>query len=115
MYRHEPCNWKKIRYRKPVSAQNLREAVIVLRSLVPLPHPYKLIRTKMEDAWGSCSFKPDPPRFIIRIAKGITEDQAIDTLMHEWSHARAWLEQTLDHSAYWGVAFSECYQALYEE
>jgi len=115
MYRHEPCNWKKTRYRKPVSAQNLREAVIVLRSLVPLPHPYKLIRTKMEDAWGSCSFKPDPPRFIIRIAKGITEDQAIDTLMHEWSHARAWLEQTLDHSAYWGVAFSECYQALYEE
>lgn len=86
-----------------------------LRVLVPLPVPVRVTRPKMKDAWGTCDHLTDPPRFHISIAAGITEAEAIEVLAHEWAHARSWLEHTDDHSAFWGVAYSECYQALWEE
>ena len=60
----------------------------------------------------------------IRIDKSLSESTAIDTLLHEWAHARAWnhLHDSLDdeefeersHDASWGVAYSEVYK-IYEQ
>lgn len=97
------------------SSKEFNEAVHTLRVLVPLPHPFKIIRCALKDCWGTCEKKSNPDRFIIRIDKGITDDEAIETLAHEWAHARAWLDNVDDHSPYFGVAYSECYQALYED
>ena len=101
--------------RRPVKADTLKQATLVLKTLVPLPYPVSVRRARTKDAWGDCELKSDPPRFHIRISRSIDEGAAIETLVHEWAHARSWLEHTQDHGPYWGVAFSECYQALYEE
>jgi hypothetical protein len=102
--------------RRPVNCETLKQAEVVLRALVPLAHPCRIVRTgKLVDAWGSCEFKENPSRFLIRIAKGVSVDQEIETLCHEWAHCRAWIGQTHAHSAYWGVAFSEAYQAVFDE
>ncbi len=104
--------------RRPTKAETLREAVMVLQTLVPLPYPVSVRRARVKEAWGDCELNtknPAAPKFYIRIARSIDEDAAIATLAHEWAHARSWLEHTQDHGPYWGIAFSECYQALYEE
>jgi len=97
------------------SSKEFNDAVHTLRVLVPLAHPVKIIRCALKDCWGTCEKKSNPDRFIIRIDKAITDDEAIETLAHEWAHARAWLDNVDDHSPYFGVAYSECYQALYED
>jgi hypothetical protein len=98
----------------PVAAQTLKGAVVVLKHLVPLAHPVRVTRAKMDDSSGDCDLKEKPSRFHIRIDSSMDELGAIETLIHEWAHARAWVEHTDDHSPYWGVAFSECYRALYD-
>ena len=64
-------------------------------------------------------------KFYIRINRDLDEPAAIDTLLHEWAHARAWNHlldsaetnehfETFSHDASWGVAYSEVYR-VYEK
>ncbi len=71
---------------------------------------------------GDCSL--GQKKFFIRINRELSESSAIDTLLHEFAHARAWnhLHDALDcsefaersHDASWGVAYSEVYR-VYEQ
>jgi len=91
----------------------------ILRKHCPLAYPVSIRRLKMVDD-GDCTRLDD--RFLIRINKRLNECEAIDTLMHEWAHARAWshLHDAMDteefikksHDAAWGVAYSEVYQCF---
>jgi hypothetical protein len=60
-------------------------------------------------------------KFFIKVNKDLSEDSAIETLIHEWAHARAWnhlldsmeSDERFDdfsHDATWGVAYSEVYR-----
>ncbi|NDD52516.1 hypothetical protein EBZ39_01330 [bacterium] len=64
-------------------------------------------------------------KFFIQIDKALDEHRAIDVLLHEWAHARAWnclLDGATDdesfnklaHDASWGVAYAAAY-AVYEQ
>jgi len=64
-------------------------------------------------------------KFYIQIDKNLDEHKAMDVLIHEWAHARAWnhrLDTATDdeafnklaHDAAWGVAYAEIYSA-YEQ
>ena len=93
----------------------------ILRKECPPAFPVSVRRLALKDD-GFCQKKSD--KFIIGIDKTLTEREAIDTLLHEWSHARAWnhLHDAMDegefekkiHDAAWGVAYSEVYR-IYEE
>jgi hypothetical protein len=58
--------------------------------------------------------------FIIKINKDIKPEAAIDALLHEWAHARAWnhlhdVQEAEEfyqkiHDAAWGVAYAEVYK-----
>lgn len=61
-------------------------------------------------------------QFYIQIARQLDEGKAMDVLIHEWAHARAWnhrLDNAVDdeefnklsHDAAWGVAYAEIYAA----
>jgi hypothetical protein len=61
-------------------------------------------------------------KFVIEIDKSLDPARAIDVLIHEWAHARAWnhmldtaptdeVFNKLAHDAAWGVAYSEVYSA----
>ena len=67
----------------------------------------------------------DGRTFRVEIAKQLDEARAMDVLIHEWAHARAWNHRLdtaesdeafnkLAHDAAWGVAYAEVY-GVYEQ
>lgn len=103
--------------------ENYRKLVNVLKKHCPPAYPVSVRRTRMPSSreGDCCLFKK---KFFIRIGKQLSEECAIDTLLHEWAHARAWshLHDSLGaeefyqvaHDATWGVAYSEVYR-VYEQ
>lgn len=99
-----------------------KKLVSVLKKKCPAAFPVSVRRVKTTDVDGDCHL--NKKKFFIRISKDISESSAIDTLLHEWAHARAW-NHLLDssnweefeersHDASWGVAYSEVYR-IYEQ
>ena len=99
-----------------------RKIVSVLRQHCPLAYPVVIRRVKLNGLDGDCSLHKK--KFYIRINNDMNESGAIDTLLHEWAHGRAWnhLHDALghdefeecSHDASWGVAYSEVYR-VYEK
>ena len=82
-----------------------------------------LRRVKLTKLDGRCW--KQGKKFHIQIDRSLDESRAMDVLVHEWAHARAWnhrLDEAADdaafnklaHDAAWGVAFAEIY-SLYEQ
>lgn len=102
--------------------QSYKKLVSVLKKNCSLAFPVSVRRVPLVALDGDCSL--GKKKFYIRINKYISEKSAIDTLLHEWAHARAWnhLHDSLDwhefeircHDASWGVAYSEVYK-IYEQ
>jgi len=95
-----------------------RKIVVLLREKCPPAYSVNVRRIKMNDLDGECYLYKK--KFYIRINSELSENSAIDALLHEWAHARAWnhLHDSLDeeefaqrsHDASWGVAYSEVYR-----
>lgn len=99
--------------------KSYQKVLRLLRKKCPPAFPVYVRRVKMSDTKdGYCSKAND--KFQIRISKSLSEAAAIDTLLHEWAHARAWnhIHDSIDneqfekmaHDASWGVAYSEVYR-----
>ena len=96
--------------------------VKLLKAKLPPAYPVVVRRVKLKGLDGDCML--NNKKFYIRINKDMDEGSAIDCLIHEWAHARAWnhLHDALDykefelrsHDASWGVAYSEVY-STYEQ
>jgi hypothetical protein len=65
-------------------------------------------------------------KFFIQIERTLSEHAAMDVLLHEWAHARAWNHRLdaattdeefnkLAHDAAWGVAYAEIYSLFERE
>ncbi len=81
-----------------------------------------------EDTLGQCIRRQH--RYVVLLSYRMKEQQAIDTLLHEWAHALAWnyaIEelgkrddldedefQRLAHDEVWGCSFSRVYRAYRE-
>lgn len=99
-----------------------RKLVRVLKKRCPVAYPVSVRRVHLQEFDGDCSKVKG--RFFIRIDKSLPEVGAIDTLLHEWAHARAWNHlydnlswdefEAVAHDATWGVAYSEVYR-IYEQ
>lgn len=63
---------------------------------------------------GDCS-KITSTHYRIRIDRSLSEQAALDTLVHEVAHALAWheYEHGEEHGPFWGFCISQVY-ALYE-
>lgn len=103
--------------------KQFKSLVKFLRSNCPLAFPVEVRRVAIKHHDGLCLKKCD--RFLIKINKNLDEIRAIETLLHEWSHARAWkyiydsLSQeefeNISHDASWGVAYAEVYSIFQEK
>jgi hypothetical protein len=112
-----------VRYNvKPeVKMKQYHELIRILRKKCPLAYPIQVRRVKMEE-FGWCEKRNR--RFYIFINRKLGQNMAIETLIHEWSHALAWnhLHDKMDcdeldrrcHDAEWGVAYSKVYR-IFEE
>ena len=100
-----------------------RKLIRLLRKECPPAFPVYVRRVKMSESKDGDCAKTDSA-FYININKCLSEAAAIDTLLHEWAHARAWnyIHDSLNatgfekvaHDPSWGVAYSEVYR-IYEQ
>jgi hypothetical protein len=96
-----------------------------LRKLVPTAFPVTVRRAAVRaGVLGTCHRSDD--RFVIRLATWLDQEQAIETLLHEWAHALAWSHsldrlvqspevtqaelERLSHDGAWGLAYSRVWQ-----
>lgn len=102
--------------------ESYKKLVSVLKKKCPLAFPVSVRRIKLTEVDGDCALHKK--KFYIRINNSLDEGSAIETLLHEWAHGRAWnhLHDSLDwnefeersHDASWGVSYSEVYR-IYEK
>ena len=99
---------------------DFKKAQFLLEHHYPLVFPHRVIRKKMDDdIYGSCVVKTrnGPTRIEICVHKDLDPVAQLDTLIHEWAHARlaAIPEEFHAHSAAWGVYYAQCYLAVYPD
>lgn len=102
-----------------------KQVLAHLRETCPAAKPV-VVRTSWlpNENLGECIRRPE--RFVIRLSEKLNETLAIETLLHEWSHALAW-NFTLDalarnpnvdretfeaeaHGEAWGCAYSRVWR-----
>jgi hypothetical protein len=101
--------------------ERFQKTIKLFKKECPLAFPITVRRVALTGLDGYCEKKGR--KFYIAIDKDLDENRAIDTLIHEWAHGRAW-NHLLDvadkeeferrvHDASWGVAYAEVYR-IYE-
>ena len=95
--------------------QYYRQVVRMLKEKCPADMPVIVRRMKVpKDRYGDCSKKEDC--YVIRICREISEQQAIDILIHEWAHAISWDKcSSENHCNQWGKAYSRVYRIFLKE
>ncbi len=104
--------------------ENYRLLIKLLKKHVPPAFPISVRRIKLPKHLEGRCWKHGK-RFLIEVAEHLEPARAIDVLLHEWAHARAWNHMLdaaptdeafnkLAHDAAWGVAYSEVYSS-YEQ
>lgn len=102
--------------------QHYRSLLNQLKKECPAAFPVAVRRVKLTKHEGRCW--KHGKQFFVQIDRKLNEDAAINVLLHEWAHARAWNHRLdnapddetfnkLAHDAAWGVAYAEIY-SLYE-
>ena len=90
----------------------------MLKQDCPVAFPVSVRRVKLSKLEGRCW--KHGKKFHIQIDRLLDEGRAMDVLVHEWAHARAWnhmLDEAKDdaafnklaHDAAWGVAYADIY------
>ena len=103
--------------------KHYRELLRLLKTEFPAAFAVSVRRVKLSDVEGRCW--KEGRRFFIQLDSRLNESRAMDVLLHEWAHARAWNHRLdtaktddefnkLAHDAAWGVAYAEVYTA-YEQ
>lgn len=100
--------------RKPLE-QSILETIAALSTQLPLDRPvrFELVpRHKHRNMkYHGCTEK-DRQGYLITLARNRNPEIVIDTLIHEWAHARAWKHRGLDHGKHWGVEYSRAYRII---
>jgi hypothetical protein len=93
--------------------QNFRRVVNLFKR--KFPHCRASVRRVRlpEHLQGDCSCKDGV--FLIRIKNSLSEDQAIDTFLHEWAHILSWNIPGDDHGAEWGKSYSKVYRIFLKD
>lgn len=103
--------------------ENYHKILKLLKQHCPTKHPVDVRRVELKGYDGTC--KKENNKFIIKINKDLNEKSAIDTLLHEYSHAYCWLDEydkmsdeefTKNvHGDHWGIAYAYVYRVFEEK
>jgi len=107
-----------------VRYKNYNALLRMLKKQFPAAFPVSVKRQKIHKRLQGLCWKSGK-KFHIQIDNKLCEHAAMDVLVHEWAHARAWNHRLdtavtdddfnkLAHDAAWGVAYAEIYSA-YEQ
>lgn len=91
-----------------------RSALRDLRALCPTPCPVRVRRCKLPpERYGDCDLSGR--QFVIRVSNEIGEDAQVLVLVHEYAHAMTWNVLSDDHGPFFGVAYAQAYNAVFED
>lgn len=84
-----------------------------LKSITNSDLPIKVRREKLVDLDGSCEKKDN--FFLVKINKELTENVAIDVLIHEMAHVDSWDMNADVHGRNWGLSYSRLYRLFLQK
>lgn len=92
-----------------------RRVLKFLKAEFPAEFPVSIRRLKLSHKLdGDCLLMADHYR--IRINRNLSEKEAIETLIHEYSHVISWNRCATDcHCTEWGKAYSRVYRKFLKE
>lgn len=103
--------------------ETYRKIIKLLKEHCPPNYPISVRRVSLKGYDGLCKKKEG--KFFIKINRDLNEKTAIDTLLHEWAHARCWTsvhdEMSVEefnrtvHGDHWGLAYAEVYRIFEEQ
>jgi hypothetical protein len=93
------------------SGRLLWDTLTILSTRLPLTRPVFLTVVKSKTTHGTT--RRDRKGFHIEISRA-TPHVMLDTLIHEFAHARAWTRGR-DHGDKWGRAYAEVYRVVMGE
>ncbi len=75
---------------------------------------FSVRRVPLRGLCGDCRRMSD--HFLIRVSSTLNRQEQLDTLVHEFAHAAAWIEweNTEQHGPLWGMEYSKAYN-VYEK
>jgi len=90
----------------------------LLKKKLKPKYPVRLTFPKIMDCAGITEFDSKKKTFRIKITKELSNDAAIFTLLHEWSHIISffspdWIDGG-DHSICWAIAYYQVYNIWLE-
>ena len=85
----DSCSRRSESFLKRPGWREFRRVLVALREFCPPAKPV-IIRTSWlpRNVLGECHRAPS--KFVIRLNNLLRQDQAVETLLHEWAHALAW-------------------------
>ena len=122
----EPAAGLAARSRRKVKYRLFQQVAALLSELLParLPIDVRLAYVRV-GLYGYCVF--ETTHFCIRVSSRLSQDFAIDVLIHEWAHALAWPRNKesfiyrwmplsergpLAHNSAWGRAYAKVYSTV---
>lgn len=95
---------------KPKSTQQLLEdTVTVLALRLPLRRPVRIEIVRHSERLHGCT-SLDNKGYLIQLTQG-NRHVMLDTLIHEWAHARAWRSRR-PHGDKWGKEYAKAYRLV---
>jgi hypothetical protein len=104
--------------------ETYRKIIKLLKEHCPPKYPISVRRVELSGGYDGLCKKKDN-KFLVKINRDLNEKAAIDTLLHEWAHARCWTnrhdEMTVEefdrtvHGDHWGIAYAEVYRVFEEK
>lgn len=97
-----------------------------LRQLCPTPFPTIVRTSDLAPEMDGCCYRTGC-RFVIHLDRGLDCERAVDTLLHEWGHARGWSHmldaavetdmdahdfEQLSHGGEFGLAYAEVWRVF---
>lgn len=82
----------------------------LLKKKVGCKKPFYVRRLKLNKLDGSCELKDG--YFLIKIDKNLSEEHAIDVMLHEIAHVHAWGKDKEHHGPNWGLSYSHVYRVF---
>lgn len=95
--------------------QKLLETVATLSTSLPLTRPvrFSLVRSlrSRKMRYHGCTEK-GKDGFLITLARNRNHSIVVETLIHEWAHARSWSRTKVDHGKKWGEEYAAAYRTI---
>jgi hypothetical protein len=105
----------------PCSDSARKRIATELRHVCPPPLGWRAVVSSVPslEPFGSTECFAKSRRYVIKVRKEMTEQETVDTLIHEWAHMMSWSAQddrdhhplAGEHDAVWGVWYARIYSA----